>query len=570
MSAHGGVVIFFGILLLAAAGFMAVPRDGGRERPRASGKRLPRNRVRAMRIRLRLHRRPGKGHASLFELWLRWGRLAAFRESSRTRPGLGFWARARDAASYSIALGCAQCWHRVRVSLQEHLLILAPPRTGKTALLARIIMRHPGPVVSTTTKHDVFQLTSGLRARRRGRVHVFNPQGIGGVPSTFRWSPVRGCEDQAVAIRRADAFARAVSQKGVEDGSFWSAKASDYMRAYFHAAALVGGDMRLVARWVGGAEPEDPESILRASGAEQWAVQLAELRGEAQKTAGTIRMTMSRATACVTDPALMLAVLPAEGEGFDFAEFLRNRESLYLIAEAQGDDSPVAPLFACFCSELHYAAALIGQASPGARLDPPLLMALDEVCQVCPVPLPSWLADSGGKGITIAAVGHGIAQFASRYNDHGARAIQDCAGVMLMLPGVTDTTTLEHASKLCGQAAYTEHGQEHASRHDVMTPAMIRALPPWRGLIIRAGCPSPVVAHLARAWRAREYRRARRQGWAVAQIAAAPAPALAEISRPLFGRDLAPVARLRPVAAVPDVAEVLPAEPGAAYPWGAQ
>ncbi len=570
MSAHGGVVIFFGILLVAAAGFMAVPRDGGRERPRASGRRLPRNRVRHMRIRLRLHRRPGKGHATLFELWLRWGRFAAFRESRRTRPGLGFWARALDAASYSIALGCAQCWHRVRVSLQEHLLILAPPRTGKTALLARIIMRHPGPVVSTTTKHDIFLLTSGLRARRRGPVHVFNPQGIGGVPSTFRWSPIRGCEDQAVAIRRADAFARAVSQKGVEDGSFWSAKASDYMRAYFHAAALAGGDMRLVARWVGGAEPEDPESILRGSGAEQWAVQLAELRGEAQKTAGTIRMTMSRAVACVTDPALVASVLPGEDEGFDFGEFLRHRESLYLIAEAQGDDSPVAPLFACFCSELHYAAALIGQASPGGRLDPPLLMALDEVCQVCPVPLPSWLADSGGKGITIAAVGHGIAQFASRYKDHGARAIQDCAGVTILLPGVTDTTTLEHASKLCGQAAYTEHGQEHASRHDVMTPAMIRALPPWRGLIIRAGCPAPVVAHLARAWRAREYRRARRQGWAVAQIAAAPAAALAEISRPQSGRDLAPVARLRPVAAVPDVAEVRPAELDAAYPWGAK
>src|SRR6266536_3374421 len=237
MSAHGGVVIFFGILVVAAAGFMAVPRDGGRERPRASGRRLPRNRVRHMRIWLRLHRRPGKGHATLFELWLRWGRFAAFRESRRTRPGLGFWARALDAASYSIALGCAQCWHRVRVSLQEHLLILAPPRTGKTALLARIIMRHPGPVVSTTTKHDVFLLTSGLRARGLRRVHVFNPQGIGGAeaPSTFRWSPIRGCEDQAVAIRRADAFARAVSQKGVEDSSFWSAKASDYMRAYFHA-----------------------------------------------------------------------------------------------------------------------------------------------------------------------------------------------------------------------------------------------------------------------------------------------------------------------------------------------
>jgi hypothetical protein len=36
------------------------------------------------------------------------------------------------------------------------------------------------------------------------------------VASTFRWSPVDGCQDPATAIRRADAFAFAVSQKGVE------------------------------------------------------------------------------------------------------------------------------------------------------------------------------------------------------------------------------------------------------------------------------------------------------------------------------------------------------------------
>ena len=42
---------------------------------------------------------------------------------------------------------------------------------------------------------------------------------------------------------------------------------------------------------------------------QQWAAQLAELRGEANKTAQTIRMTMSRALAFLADPALAAAVL---------------------------------------------------------------------------------------------------------------------------------------------------------------------------------------------------------------------------------------------------------------------
>ena len=89
--------------------------------------------------------------------------------------------------------------------------------------------------------------------------------------SQGNWSPVDGCEDPATAIRRADAFAFAVSQKGVEDGTFWSAKASDYLRGYFHAAALAGYDLRAVAAWVSGADPHIPERILAAAGARQWA-----------------------------------------------------------------------------------------------------------------------------------------------------------------------------------------------------------------------------------------------------------------------------------------------------------
>ena len=283
----------------------------------ANGRRMPRHRVRHMRIRIRLRLHPGKGHATVAELWWRWGRLAAFRRSRRTRPTMTFMQRIlAPAAAYSLLAGRAHYRHALRLPLDEHAVIFSPPRGGKTGWLARVILRYPGPVVSTTTKHDVYALTSGVRAWR-GPVHVFNPQQIGGVPSTFRWNPLDGCEDPAVAIRRADAFASAVSHKGVEDASFWAAKASDYLRGYFHAAALAGMDLRRVALWVSGTAQHEPEDILatNSGAARHLAAQLAEMRGEANKTISTVRMTMSRALAFLADPALAACVLPVPRPG---------------------------------------------------------------------------------------------------------------------------------------------------------------------------------------------------------------------------------------------------------------
>ena len=184
---------------------------------------------------------------------------------------------------------------------------------------------------------------------------------------------------------------------------------------------------------------------------------------------------------------------------------------MYLIAEALSEEAPVAPLFAAMAAEIHYAAAQIGQASAVGRLDPPLLMGLDEVTQICPVPLPFWLADSGGKGIQVAAVVHGEAQLAERWGDHGRQVVLDTSSVKVFLPGITDTTTLQAASTLCGQASWKLRGQDHVTRHDVATPDMIRQLPAGFALIIRGGC-APVIARLPRAWRNRAYRRARRYG----------------------------------------------------------
>jgi type IV secretory pathway TraG/TraD family ATPase VirD4 len=480
---------------------------------------LPGNRARHLRVRLHLRLHPGKASLPFSACTCAGPGSRSCAARAGSAPALPLRYRFVGPREHSVFLGRAHYRHGLRVPLEEHLLAMAPPRTFKTAFLADVILRYPGPVIATSTKPDVYALTSAVRAQL-GPVHVFNPQHIGGVPSTFCWSPVDGCQDPATAIRRADAFAFAVSQKGVEDGTFWSAKASDYLRGYFHAAALAGYDLRAVAAWVSGADPDVPEQILASAGARQWALTLSELRSEAHKTAATVRMVMSRSLAFMADPDLAACVLPAPGTGFDIPAFLAQAGTVYMVAEAVSEEAPVAPLFAAMASEIHWIAAQIGQASASARLDPSLLMGLDEVTQICPVPLPSWLSDSGGKGIQVVAVVHGEAQLAERWGEHGRQVVLDTSSVKVFLPGITDVTTLQAASTLCGQASWKVRGQDHATRHDVATPDMIRQLPAGFALVIRGGC-APVIARLPRAWRNPAYRRARRQHPAPAEPAQA-------------------------------------------------
>jgi hypothetical protein len=58
-----------------------------------------------------------------------------------------------------------------------------------------------------------------------------------------------------------------------------------------------------------------------------------------------------------------------------------------------------------------------------------------------------------------------------------------------------------------------------------MSADMIRQLPEGRALVIR-GSLAPTVARLPRAWKTRQYRRARRRGLAVALLIPAPAVGL--------------------------------------------
>jgi type IV secretion system protein VirD4 len=524
------------------------------------GRKLPRNRVRVMRLRLRLGLRPGPGHATGYHLWREWGRLAAWRRSGQSRPSLGIWRRYWQPFSHAVLIGWGYGWHRLWAPAEEHVLLMAPPRTFKTALLAKAVMHWPGAALTTSTKPDLFKLTSGLRSRL-GPVHVFNPQGRGGVPSTFRWNPLDGCEVPAVAIRRAAAFAEAVSQDGVEKGDWFGERAGAYLRALFCAAALDGRDMLDVARWAAGIEIAEAQDILAQHGRTQWARELGQLRGEAKRTIESILMTLAAALGFLADPVLQECVLPGPGQ-LDIGEFLRSGGTLYLIARKQGRTAPLAPLFAAIASEVQYQAVLLGSMQRSGRLDPPLLMALDEATAICPVPVPSWLSDTGGQGVTLAVVCHSEAQLRTSWGADGAQVVLDTCGVVAWYGGIKDKSTLETASELCDDTAYTLRGQEHETLHRVLTPGMVHQLPAKYALIIRRGL-APVVAHVPVAWHDLGYLLARIRGRAVAYVQAL-APLEVTEPRP----PIPPAHTWAPGDGQPPAGEPAPVPvPDVHYPW---
>ena len=253
--------------------------------------------------------------------------------------------------------------------------------------------------------------------------------------------------------------------------------------------------------------------------------------------AESVRGTASEALAWVGVPALAEAATPGPGEGFDVRGFVRRNGTIYMIGG--GEQSPIAPLFCAFAEYVHYSAGLIGSTSPAGRLDPPLLMALDEVTQICPVPLNSWVGDSGGKGIMLLAVAHSRAQLEGRWGHHGAATIWDCCGVKMLLGGMTDAKTLDAVGALYGRIPVKDRDDQYRPA-PVLPAELLHQLPDGRAIVVRRNM-APVIVRLPKVWRRRDVRKAARRG-----LTTAPAPVAHEheqvlaptVDLPIPGPDL--------------------------------
>ena len=401
----------------------------------------------------------------------------------------------------------------VWATVEDSILLIGPPRSGKGLhVIINGILDAPGAVITTSTRPD--NLTVTLEARKRlGPVAVFDPQQLApGLPVGLRWSPVRGCDDPLTAMIRATGLAASTGFGDVESGGFWEGKTRAAIQALLHAAALDDRDARSLYQWaLSPAAAAEAVRILQGSSAaaEGWAESLDSMIDADPRTRDSIWQGVGLAFQSLADPRVLAAVTPAAGELFDPEAFLREKGSLYLLATAAGAGAS-APLVAAFIEDLVEVARRMAAKSSGSRLDPPVLMALDEIGNLAPLPsLPTLMAEGGGTGITTLPVLQSLAQAREKWGEHNASAIWDASIVKIILGGGSNARDLQDLSALFGErdeltdsVSTDQYGGTSTSRSvrrvPVLPPDLLRSLPFGTGVVVLRSA-RPIVADL-RPW----------------------------------------------------------------------
>jgi type IV secretory pathway TraG/TraD family ATPase VirD4 len=417
--------------------------------------------------------------------------------------------RGLDPAQSGLALGRllrrgGRPGQAVYATWEDTVLAFMAPRSGKTTAQAiPFVLSAPGAVIATSNKSDLWAATAALRAAT-GRVWLFDPQRITWQPQTWWWDPLRGLRTVEDAHRLAGHFVLTVADEQRRD--IWGPAAQDLLAALFLAAATFGHTLHDVAAWLTEPAVPIPIELLHDAGYTAMAASLRGAQNGAVETRDGIYQTARTAAKAMTDPQIMAWVTPPTRgllPVFDPDDFAASRDTLYLLSKSR---SAAAPLIAAL-SDTAMRAAERRAERQGGRLDPPLVVPLDEAANICRIAdLPDLYSHLGSRGIVPVTILQSYEQGITVWGEHGMAALWGAATKKIIGAGVDSPRLARDLATLVGQhdvpVRTLTHGDGRTSesvslrRQDILEPAAIRALPPGTALLLATGI-KPALIQLA-------------------------------------------------------------------------
>ncbi len=458
----------------------------------------------AVIVRLRLHgNRSTSGLATPADVSMLLPRAVAER-TTRLRPSTkADSARSpRPPRENGVLLGRirlgGRCGPELRASWEDVVLAVMAPRAGKTTALAvPAVLDAPGPVVATSNKPDLWQVTRVRRAEADGgRTWVFDPQAITGVDRTWWWNPLRGVTDVEQAHRLAGHFIQEVrGSKSQRD--FWTSAAHDLLTGLLLAAALSECDLVEVYEWLNDPSNTEPARLLIKAGHPAAAASLTGRQNGAPETRDGIYETARTAAQCLRDPRIMSWVT-SDLVTVEFVadNFISTRHTLYLLSKDGA--GAAAPLVAALADRVMSVATYAAERA-GGRLDPPMVVVLDEAANVCRIAdLPELYSHLGSRGILPLTILQSYRQGTRVWGEHGMDALWSASTCKVLGAGLDDARFVEDVSRLIGDhdvpVRSISRGAGRASestslrRQRIMPAESIRALPRGRALLLATGC----------------------------------------------------------------------------------
>ena len=333
---------------------------------------------------------------------------------------------------------------------QHAMLVLGPPRSGKTTALAvPNVVLAPGPVVVTSTKPDILAATLAAR-RRAGDCWLLDPTGSVETPPgvrAIRWSPVaaaRTWDEALVTARAMTGAARPAGRSG--DSAHWVERAEALLAPLLHAAHLAGAGMETALGWVLRQDPGPASALLSTEGVRLGVDVLAGITMTDSREQSGIWSTAAGVLAAYRSERVLDRSHPVN---FDPGALAGSRDTVYVCAPARHQDL-VAPVIVAFLEQVR-----AGGYEAWARTRPagrrPLTLVLDELANIAPVPdLPAMVSEGGGQGVLSVGFLQDLSQARSRWGP-AADGFLSLFGTKLVLPGIADMATLELVSRLGGE-----------------------------------------------------------------------------------------------------------------------